>query len=173
MVIFEVGQPYPPVAGKPEGVYFEIDEAGAKLIYNFASPSAREIASTREGSSFEIRFLELGDLLWITVKAGSIPWADAPYNPRLSMVEELPTPEPGLGLALTMILVDANTAVIRSLRLIGLGKAFSQSLLHSASALRGTPMTLAQQQLAIANVQLRYTTQQLADMAAVRWRLRT
>lgn len=173
MSILQIGQVYQPVAGRPEGVIFDIDDAGAKLIYHLSRPTAQELASVKAGQKFEIRFVELDGLLWILSKCGTMSWTDAPYDPHLSLtLTEIPALEPDKGLALTLMMTDADTAEIRHLRMIGLGHKFSAALLDRAAALRAQPFSLEAYQASLRGTMARYTTKQLVDLAGDYFKLK-
>ena len=174
MTTLQIGQIYQPVVGRGEGAIFDIDAAGAKLIYHFYRPTAKELAAVKAGEKFEIRFVELDGLLWILSKCGPLNWADSPYDPHLSLtVEEFPVLEqPDQGLALTLMVTDAETAEIRSLRMIGLGHKFSAALLDRAKALRGQPFSLDAYRTSLQTTMARYTTNQLADIAGDYFKLK-
>lgn len=169
----KVGQPYAPMQGRSEGCYFDIDTAGARLIYHYRSPTEKELAAVREGRPFEIRFCELGGLIWITSKCGALPWNDAPYNPRTSALpdgfEEITA---GHGLALLLAMIDFNTSVVQSLRLIGLGEDFSRKLIGTAARLREQVMTVREYRASMQNTMARYSSDGLSKMATARYKQR-
>lgn len=170
----EVGTPYLPVAGRPEGAIFDIDSAGARLIYHFRRPTQQEISAVKAGQKFEIRFAELDGIIWVLSKCGSLNWTDAPYDPHLSLLtgdfpEILGENE---GLALTLMITDADTAEIKSLRMIGLGHRFSVSLLSRAKALRETPFSLERYQNSLRATMAKYTTKQLVDLSTDYFKLK-
>jgi len=173
MSILQVGQPYAPITGRPEGVIFDIDDTGAKLIYNFRAPTDQEVAAMGAGNPFEIRFVELDGILWILSRCGSLSWTDAPYEPHLSAnLTELRRPEEGQGLGLTLMMTDADTTVIRSLRLIGLGTKFSLALIDAAERLQVQPFSVQAYSASLRGTMARYTTRQLVSMAGDYFRLK-
>ena len=165
MEVFEVGKVYKPAIGIGEGVRFDLSYAGATLMYVFDAPSPDEVAQMRSGKSFEIRYTEQCGIIWVTSKCGNLAWTDAPYNPRLS--SDLPPAyyEDGEGLALTLVMIDARDAVVKSVRLIGLGTRFSHDLTETAMALREQPMTMAEAHNAITYTMARCTSEDLAKVA--------
>lgn len=173
MAILEVGKKYPALRGRAEGVYFDIDDAGAKLFYNFGAPTKAEIESVQANQPFEIRFIELDGLIWVTSKCGTLNWSDAPYNPRTSLVSNgFARPEPGCGLALTLAMVDANSSKVKSLRLIGLPHDFSAELINHAIQLRDTKMLTTQYKASIARTMSRYSSDALAQVSPYRYRMK-
>ena len=172
MEVFEVGKVYKPAIGIGEGVRFDISSAGATLMYVFDAPSPDEVAQMRSGKRFEIRYTEINGILWITSKCGDLEWTDAPYNPRLS--SGLPDPDfnDGEGLALTLVMIDARDAVVKSVRLIGLGTRFSHYLTEKALELREQPMTATAANSSIVQTMMMFDSRQLADIAPSQARFR-
>lgn len=173
MSVLRTGEPYLPIAGRGEGCFFDFDNTGPKLIYSYAHPTPDEIKDFSAGSPFEIRFLELGGIIWTTHKCGGQPWNDAPYNPRLSLLTDgFPTLETESdGLALNLILTDAEDAVIKHLRVVGLSYKFSTALLGVAERLRDTPQSLSYYKKALIEIPRKYNSRKLADMATYRCKI--
>ena len=162
--VFKVGQVYQPAVGIGEGVKFTLSKDGALLLYSFDSPAAEEVAEMKAGKGFEIRFVTLGGIIWVMSKCGDLDWADAPYNPRL--VGALPEePEGKEGTALTLVMVDSRSGVVKSVRLIGLGSDFSRALLKEATEVRSKAMTVMDANRSINNTMMRYDTKSLVRMA--------
>ncbi len=172
MTQLEVGKPFPVMAGRGEGVIFTIDDSGAMLIYNFRRPTEKEIAAVKQDQPFEIRFLELDGIIWILSKCGSLEWTDAPYNPRASSLSVLPSFGESQGLGLMLLMTDASTAIIKSLRMIGLGTKFSKALIETTAKLRATPMDDYEVAASINNTMNRYSTSQLCQMAQYYFKLK-
>lgn len=173
MSILQVGQPYAPITGRPEGVIFDIDDAGAKLIYNFAAPTSKEISAMTAGNPFEIRFTELDGIIWILSKCGSLEWTDAPYDPHLSAnLTRLRRPEPGQGLALTLMMTDANTTEIKSLRMIGLGEKFTDRLMDAVERVQALPFSVEAYSASLRGTMAKYTTKKLVSLAGDYYKLK-
>ena len=175
MNYFEVGKPYSPAFGLGEGARFSIAMDGALLMYAFDRPTSDEVGQMASGKGFEIRFATLGGIIWIMSKCGTLEWTDSPYNPRLS--SNLPDPSSitdGGGLGLTLVMIDSSDAVVKSVRLIGLGTDFSRKLLAESLSVRQMPMTVSDATKSINQTMLKYSTKQLAGMApnSAKFRLR-
>ncbi len=128
--VLEVGKPFPGGKGHSENVIFEMDDSGAALLVFFNSPTEDEISQFKQGSSFEIKFVALGNIIMITTKVGNLEWMDSPYNPHLSPgLTRFTIPMDKEGLALNLILVDTKTGLVKSLRIIGLSNDFSRKIL--------------------------------------------
>lgn len=177
MQTYNVGGPFLPTQGKGEGVFFDADAGGYTLVFNFSRPTEKEIASVKSSEPFEIRYTSLNDILYITVKAGSLEWVDMPFAPWLSdRYEQLVIPEnENEGSALSVYMVDANTNVLKSMRLIGLGHKFSVSMLEEIRKIRfkreGKPVSMSEYNAEVARVQQAYTTKELVKMASARFKL--
>ena len=131
---YEVGKTINEYKNHQEGVYFELSDEGAVLTVFFKNPTQEEIEQFQSGKDFEIRSLELRSLILITVKIGSLPWMDAPYDSRISQnldISKLSEPEQGTGLGLTIMLVDAATGELKHIRLVGLSTRFTSELFAS------------------------------------------
>lgn len=170
---FKVGAKFTKLSAQPEGTIFEITESGPIWFFNYASPTDKEISDMSEGCPFEIRALLTENILWIFAKCGDQEWAEAPYNPHLSTFPVLsPLPDNGSGYALTLVMLDAATQIIRHIRVIGLGNRFSRQLEKDVDELLCRPFTRAEYDLAIRKTQARYSTAQMVKMCRNYWRLR-
>ena len=170
--VFEVGKVYKPAVGIGEGVRFTLSSGGAVLMYAFDNPTAKEIEQTKSGKKFEIRYTEINGIIWITSKCGDLEWTDAPYNPRLSSGFPAPDFADGEGIALTLVMLDSRNSVVKSTRLIGLGTRFSHYLTEKAIELKNQPMTMTEASRSINQTMLRYTSEQLANLAPSQARFR-
>ena len=166
MYSIEVGQVFPPVVDKGEGVYFDISGSTCTLIYNFNSPTQEEIDAVRANQPFEIRFLQRGNALWILSKCGSLDWTDTAYNPHLSKEVALEHPtEKTLGLLLTFIMTDARTGIVKALRGIGLGNRFSNRFIDAVNELTENPFNAEEYNASLVLMQMRYQSRDLAKLA--------
>ena len=168
-----VGGRYPPIAAHGEGVYFDISSAGLTLVYNFSHPSAKEVDQMQADKPFEIQIASVAEALYILTKCGSLNWTDAPYNPHLSrsgMLEKIN--DDTSGYALTLMMVDANTNVIHSLRLIGLGNAFSKKLYDKIDDMLSKPFDVEMYQNTVRINNMVRSTKDLVRMSTARWKLR-
>ena len=169
-VAFKVGKTFLPALGIGEGVRFGIDSAGLTLMYMFSNPTRQEIKSMKSGTRFEIRFITIDGILWILSKCGSLNWTDAPYNPRLLGSAAGPISiADGEGLSLLLMMLDADNAVVKSLRYIGLGTEFSRHLLAETFKLREQPMSRKDAEESIKRTMLSHTTDNIAEMAKERF----
>lgn len=168
----EVGKPYAPLSGRGEGVIFDINDAGARLFYNFNNPTREEIESAKAGQPFQMKFVELNGIIWILSKCGDLQWTDAPYNPRASIYTNIHTPGESQGLLLTLCVSDCRTAEIKSIRTIGMEHKFSVALIEATERVRNTPMDYWAVYDSINATMLKYSTKDLVNMAKHRFVLR-
>lgn len=165
-MMLEVGKPYMPIVGRPEGVFFDLDEAGYTLIYNFDKPTQAEISAVSSDQPFEIRYLVLNETIWVLSKCGSLNWTDAPFNPNLSLNYAAPLePTLGKGTALTLIMTNAADGIVQHIRLIGLGTDFSTALRQEVIRLRNAKFNRASYDAGLSSVYAKYSTKALARMA--------
>ena len=168
-----VGETFLPLYGKPEGIYIDVDPSGILLMYNFMHPTQSEIDQMGTEKPFEIRYVRIQDALYILTKCGNLNWTDAPYNPHLSRQPELqPITDDVSGYALTLLMVDAATNIIKSVRLIGLGNKFSKELKIEIDSLLDASFLPERytQQLRINNTI--YPTKELVKLSSNYWKLK-
>lgn len=169
----EVGGTFPLIAGREEGVIFETDASGFLLIYNLNSPTDKEIAAMKSEQPFEIRSVSFGGICWVLSKCGNLAWTDAPYTPHLSAgAKDLQRPNTGLGIALTLLMVDAATNIVKSIRLIGLGERFSLGIYNDIQELLSQPFEREQYFRSVKIAQIAHTTKELVQLASNRYKLR-
>lgn len=160
------------LAGRPEGTFFEITESGPIWFFNYVRPTDKEIAAMSAGSTFEIRSFALQSVLWVFVKCGDQPWAEAPYNPHMSRNPALkPISDDNAGYALTLVMVDAATQTIKHLRTIGLGNRFSQNLKKDVDELLASPFSQTAYDLSVQKTQAIFTTAQMVKNCRNYWRM--
>lgn len=171
--ILQVGGKYPPLAGAKECVAITIGDNGITIVYNFNRPTEKEIAGMQANQPFEIRYVVLNDVLYILTKCGSNNWTDAPYTPHLPSPGELSRPtDETKGYALTLMMVDAVTNTIKSLRTIGLGHQFSCDLYDTIQELKKKPFDKGLYFTAVAMNNHVYSTNDLVKFTSQRWKLR-
>lgn len=166
-----IGEVFLPTQGKPEGIYVDIDASGILLVYNFLRPTQTEIDQMGAGKPFEIRFVCVKDALYILTKCGDLNWTDAPYNPHLSSQLELQQiTNDSEGYALTLLMVDAATSIIKSIRLIGLGNKFSKALKNEIDNLLDRPFLPEQYVQALQANTIMFSTKDLVRRATNYWK---
>lgn len=133
MHVFEVGKPF--IAGRAmyeEDVKFDFTDTGGLLILTLSGLKREEIDSVDKGK-VKIGQLYLQDVLFLLFKFEGLPWMDAPYTAHLSKDLSFPltAPEEGLGYAFQTILVNADTGLIESMRMLGLPNEWSKRFRNS------------------------------------------
>lgn len=127
---FEVGQRHPLVRpGHPEGVTFGIGADGLYLLGVIGQPTPKEIRAWSRGR-LRLGVLPAGlHVLFLLYELdGFAPWSDAPYSLGLTQ-GMLPQPvQPEGGALMQLTLVDAGTAIIRSLRVVSVSAGFCAEL---------------------------------------------
>jgi hypothetical protein len=83
------------------------------------------------------------DLLLLAYKFGSLDWSDTPFQAHRMRPDEqgVPVGDPGDGLLLTTILVDADTGIIRAIHLSVLSPDVADALRRAVRAQLKAPMT--------------------------------
>lgn len=169
----EVGKLLKPGVTKyAEATKFDFTDGGAVLYLFYATPSAKEIEAITKGD-VRLGFYSRDNVLFMLFKFGSLNWVDAPYSAHLSkQLTDIQSPEPGQGYSLTIHLIDADTGIIKGLRLIGLPHKFSLQFKDAVWTQRLKQFDLKQHDETIANVYRNYTTEDLVRMADVQCRLK-
>lgn len=166
MYKYEVGQIIPAFMGHAENVYFNMDNGGATMFVFFQSPTMKEIKQFKSGKEFQIRFVELYDVIMLMAKIGDLDWMDAPYTPHLSPdLTQFAIPTEGRGLGLTLILVDATTGQIKSIRLLGLSENFTRKLLGTVIKNAEKPFNINSYNMNIAKIYFQYPAKKLVKMS--------
>lgn len=165
---FVVGEKVDDFVGHEEGTMIEISDAGAVLKVFFNEPTQNEIKQFQSGEPFEIRVTELYDVIMFTFKFGCLNWMDAPYNPHLSKdLNGLELLEEGQGLALTIVLVDTKTGIIKNMRLVSLSTYFTKSLFKYILDSKSKPFDLNQYDETIDRINASYSTERLIKLSNV------
>ena len=172
-MVYSVGQVVNNFMFHPECVQFDIDDAGATMLVFFDRPTQSEIDQFKSDKNFEIRFTELSDVIMVTAKIGNLNWVDAPYNAHLSKnLSKFTLPKEGEGLALTLILVDAHSGEIKSIRLMGLSTKFSQRLFGAAMEQRVKEFNQKEYDEKINSIYQKYDTNAIVKMSSVYCKIR-
>lgn len=165
-MVYTVGKKVDSFVLHEECVQFDIDNVGATMLVFFNQPTQKEIEQFNTDKSFEIRFVELEDVIMVVAKIGSLNWVDAPYNVHLSQnLSEFTLPDKDTGLALTLILVDAYSGEIKSIRFMGLSTNFTKKLLNATIEQKSKSFNETEYDKNIASIYAKYTTDQLVKMS--------
>ena len=106
---FEVGKPTGFFG--PDGVIFDLTDAGGILIVRMSRPTANEKQAFKSGIS--LRFCVVDQIIFVLVRMGTGQWMDAPYYRLLSRnLSSVALPMEGQGLAIHAMLIDGATGVL-------------------------------------------------------------
>lgn len=170
--VLEVGKPFPGGKGSNESVIFEMDDSGATLLVLFDGPTEDEITQFKQGSSFEIRFTSFGSVMMLTAKIGDLSWMDAPYNPHLSLgLTKFTIPEEKEGLALTLVLVDTRTGIVKSLRVLGLSNEFTRKIFGEMMELKVKEFNHDSFLQKVTDIFAKYQTKDIVKMSVARCKI--
>ena len=166
-MVYSVGQKVENFAHHQECVQFDIDDNGATMLVFFDRPTRNEIEQFKADKNFEIRFIELHNVIMVTAKIGNLNWVDAPYNAHLSInLEKFSLPNEGNGLALTLILVDAHSGKIESIRLMGLSTNFTRKLFGAAMEQKMEKFDKSDYNENIRDIYAKYNTDEIVKMSS-------
>lgn len=131
-----LNKPFPGyTTAQPEGA--DLWLASPTLVLIWGNPRPDEIRAVQsETALFSVCRLST-DLLFLCYRFGDMPWSDQPYHRALEVrargVFSLPEFWPGQLLLLTVVLVEAESTIVRALRQLTLGPEASQVLLETAA----------------------------------------
>lgn len=171
-----VGQPYHPGRKRwPEGAEYNYRAGGHELAIRLSRPMPAEIEGVRRGQS-EFALYASGDQLLLLYRFGApgagLPWSDAPYSWHEAPAEQrqlLPETEGAARALLTVVLLDADTGLIRALRAVTFSPAFTTALHAAIRAQAGQPWSEALYDANRALLYGRYpTTEALLAACAIR-----
>lgn len=151
----------------PEGVMFEYTKSGPMLIISMRNPTPGEIEAAKSGK-LEMALYELKPVIFILVKIkGMGGWMDAPFSIRMydSKGITFDWSEPineGQGLAVHIVLVDANSGIVKAQRLIGTSTAFAKGLRAAIMRQYEEPFSVKDYNAAIDRVYSRYSSDDMA-----------
>lgn len=166
MYKYEVGQVIDNFKHHAEGTQFDLADDGAAMIIFFNRPTNNEIEQFKAGKSFEIRFVELKDVIMITAKIGNLNWIDAPYTPHLSKnLTKFQLPNENQGLGLTLMLVDAVTGEIKHIKFLGLSERFTKKLYGTVMELKVKEFDKNSYIAALNSIFATYDTKQIVKMS--------
>jgi hypothetical protein len=134
----QVGLPYhPDVRRWSEGAEYNWRGGGHELVLRLSRPTAVEVAAVQR-APLDLALWTGDDVLVLLYRFGAggsgIPWSDAPYSiHRVPEAERVPPPElePGQMPLMTVVLLDADTGIVRVVRAVSLPHGFGAAL-HAA-----------------------------------------
>jgi len=122
----------------PEVPKFDFDQAGGVLYVFFKSPSQAEIDAFRSGA-VKLGLFYKDDIIFMLFKFGNLHWIDIPYTCHLSQPFVFGHLEDDMGYGMTLVFADADTGIVKVLRLIGWPHKMSQLFQSCVSDQQGKP----------------------------------
>lgn len=175
MHAYTVGELYNPSRTRwPEVAQYNYRGGEHELILFFNQPSPAEIRDVQKGEA-EFRLFVQHDQIILVWRFGRIPWSDAPYTIHRVPESERVLPQPprdiqNLRVFLHIVLVDADSGVIRALRAITLSSEFTAALHAAILDQAALPWDAVGYDLRLRTIQDRYTSADLAQRARMRFR---
>lgn len=166
MNILEVGKLFnEDITKYKEGCVFDINDSSCNLIIRFITPSNNEVNAIKQGR-FKCWYYTEKEAIFMLFKLEGIEWMDSPYSVELSKnLTKIQEINNGQGLALNIYLIDANTGILKAMRLVGLPTAFSRKLRAVIERQRSMPFENYYQ--TINEVYRKYTTKKLVEYADI------
>lgn len=136
MYLYEVGKLYNPERTRwQECAQYNYRGGQHELIIFYSRPSRQEVQAINKSES-EFGLVVEGDVIFFLYRFGSIlPWSDAPFSWWLVPEDErvMPPPETSTELRalLQVILVDADSGIIKAMRALTLSNEFTVKLHHA------------------------------------------
>lgn len=153
------------ITSYPDGSRFDITDSGSTLFLYLSKPTSEEIQAIKRGK-FQIAYYVDDDVIFILLKFENMNWIDAPYNIHLSkQLTKINKIEDGQGLSLTILLVDASSGILKSMRLIGLPSEFSKNLKNDIDNQSLVDFDIQKYDLKVISICKEYTTDELIKYA--------
>jgi hypothetical protein len=182
--LYAVGQFYDPLRRQwPEGAQYNYRSGGHELLLFFRSPSSREVRAVEFGPC-EFGLVAEGPLIDLLYQfqviaypgarpAPAIPWSEALFTIHRVPLDERVLPElpddPEQRAVLMIILVDADTGIIRAMRAVTFSPAFTSQLEEAIREQARLPYDSASYEQLQADLERRYPTREaLLAIARVR-----
>ncbi len=172
---YAIGTLYHPARARfDEGAQYNYRGGEHELVVFLAAPAPKELRAFR--GDWQFGLVVRPEVLFLLYQPGGMPWSDAPYGwhqvqrgrPAEAVPPfELPTPESRA--LLNVVLVDAETGIIRHLKGVTFSPAFSRALHAAISAQIEHPVTAAEYGRAVDRYYRTYArTEDLLARAEVR-----
>jgi hypothetical protein len=147
------------------------------LLLNVPHPPQRKVDAVQYGKDTRSWLVVDGDVIFLCWDFDSVWWGECPYNWHMVSPERRRLPDaelaPNEGAVLEIHLVDADTGIIRALRLVALSHTFSTEL-HAAIRLQAwsalEQFDVANYRAQLARLYSEYTSRQLQRLAIARCR---
>lgn len=173
MECYTVGDIYQKAVNHQEGLVFDIDDSGINLSVYMRKPTTHEIEQFASGKPFEMKLVQLKNIIFSIVKFGDMDWMDAPYTVHLSRnLTKLEVPANGYGLAMTVHLYDTQTGKLLCNRLLSLSTEISRGLIKMVMEQKEKPFNRQDYIDNVRSIYTAYPTKKLLGMALYSYRLR-
>lgn len=158
--VFKVGEQV--CSPSADGVIFDIQESGAVLQVRFRKPTAKEKREFKNGKA-QFKVVVINGLIFVLSRFGVGNWMDSPFSKYKCMMDvtQYQRPEPGQGIAVHALLIDASTGVLVAQKLIGMDYDSSIKLLDAATY----ENPHANYDAELAAIYARYSTNDMVRMA--------
>lgn len=163
--VFRVNDCIPPLAIQADGCI--ADFVGGTLHINtlvYRPSVTMQSNADVDKNGFRLGVYTYQNAVMLAVKAGKLPWQDAPYTPHLTAAENLPenTPFPnGCGLAACHLLIDSSDGRILQLKSFSLTAHFSNHLINAIYTLKRETFRYPEYAATVARIQKRYSPREL------------
>lgn len=142
LIHYEVGKPLVPDQIRfSEGTQLEITPGGLTFFQFIEAPTEKEAASLERGR-IAMRIVSTPRTLMVLLRCGDGHWADAAYSVHRVPQEYRVCPSDpgeGYGWLAMLVLVDARTGIVRSLRRLAMSRRFSCALLRAFEQQKALP----------------------------------
>lgn len=108
--------------------------------------------------------MSIDGIIFMLFKFEEIPWIDAPYSIHLSGNTEPVNIEEDKGYGLQIFLIDANTGILKVIRLIGMGNEWSRRFREAILKQKNTKFDPYEYNQKIEKIYRTYSSRKLAEM---------
>lgn len=171
-VDFTVGKVYKEAIGHPDGVLFDVDDCGILVKVYMSRPTLEELEQFDVDKSFQMKLVELRNIIFPLFKFGNLNWMDAPYCVHLSRnLSGLEVPSEGYGWGMHISLYDTKTGTLCKNKLIGLSTKMTKDLIEMIKKQYKKPFNVAEYDANLQMVYAAYPTKALVKMATSSFKL--
>lgn len=163
---FEIGGCFP-IEIKSVGHFLEFFGNSVNWITNYLKPSSQEIYEYTNSKNIEFRYLVLDGVLFFLLKIGTLKWQEAPYN--ISLMRDCTITKTKIieqeGFPIYIYLVEAETGILKSQRLLKLDTQFSRGLQNEINALRNQAISISDWNNRLNRIYQKYSTEELVRLS--------
>lgn len=155
-----------------EGARFDLREEGAFLFFYYKAPTYIEIEDIT-GGKIELGLYIKEEMIFALFKFGGQNWFDAPYTVHLSPKYEFKKLEDHLGVPMHVFVIDANTGIIKGMRLIALPNKFTGYLYSAVVNQKTLPFDKEKYFQKINQIYGNYSTEDILERAEFRLKFKS